>query len=233
MLSLIAAFFLVTGQRINSKPREWVRAWRQCQGLQCIWHLAMFSFSKAFGKAHQYLWKRRDESMRPEFAEESKCWKKDEGEVKVGKLYNWMNIRHHFHWHLAWCINWAQKWLQWGTITLEITVDTKILRVQKYWYSISLKKCPSKFSLFLCPCLSCFPCLQVFPLSCLSRLSWYLITNADWYLVKIVKSELQKRANRANQLVLFFLAGANFWEKHEIDRRKHAKTGKKQALFWC
>ena len=38
--------------------------------------------------------------------------------------------------------------------------------------------------------------------------------------------ELQKRANRANQLVLFFLAGANFWEKH-------AKTGEKQALFWC
>ena len=27
--------------------------------------------------------------------------------------------------------------------------------------------------------------------------------------------ELQKRANRANQLVLFFLAGANFWQKHE------------------
>ena len=26
--------------------------------------------------------------------------------------------------------------------------------------------------------------------------------------------ELQKRANRANQLVLFFLADANFWEKH-------------------
>ena len=81
----------------------------QCQGLQCIGHLAMFSFSKAFGKAHQYLWKRRDESMRPEFAEESKCWKKDEGGVKVGKLYNWMNIRHHFHWHLAWCINWAKN----------------------------------------------------------------------------------------------------------------------------
>ena len=40
------------------------------------------------------------------------------------------------------------------------------------------------------------------------------------------KAELQKRANRANQLVLFFLAGANFWEKH-------AKTGEKQALFWC
>ena len=36
--------------------------------------------------------------------------------------------------------------------------------------------------------------------------------------------ELQKRANRANQLVLFFLAGANFWEKH-------AKTGEKQRFF--
>ena len=38
-------------------------------------------------------------------------------------------------------------------------------------------------------------------------------------------AELQKRANRANQLVLFFLAGANFWEKHAKNRRKHAKTG--------
>ena len=27
-------------------------------------------------------------------------------------------------------------------------------------------------------------------------------------------SELQKRADRADQSVLFFLAGANFWEKH-------------------
>ena len=26
--------------------------------------------------------------------------------------------------------------------------------------------------------------------------------------------ELQKRADRANQSVLFFLVGANFWEKH-------------------
>ena len=44
--------------------------------------------------------------------------------------------------------------------------------------------------------------------------------------------ELQNRANRANQLVLFFLAGANFWEKHAKNRRKHAKTGentRKQA----
>ena len=45
--------------------------------------------------------------------------------------------------------------------------------------------------------------------------------------------ELQKRAKRANQLVLFFLAGANFWEMHAKNRRKHAKTGKKQVLFWC
>ena len=28
------------------------------------------------------------------------------------------------------------------------------------------------------------------------------------------KTELQKRADRADQSVLFFLAGANFWEKH-------------------
>ena len=28
------------------------------------------------------------------------------------------------------------------------------------------------------------------------------------------QTELQKRADRADQSVLFFLAGANFWEKH-------------------
>ena len=38
-------------------------------------------------------------------------------------------------------------------------------------------------------------------------------------------AELQKRADRADQSVLFFLAGANFWEKHAKNRRKHAKTG--------
>ena len=36
-------------------------------------------------------------------------------------------------------------------------------------------------------------------------------------------AELQKRADRADQSVLFFLAGANFWEKHAKSRRKHAK----------
>ena len=41
----------------------------------------------------------------------------------------------------------------------------------------------------------------------------------------VQNAEFQKRANRANQLVLFFLAGANFWEKHAKNRRKHAKTG--------
>ena len=53
-------------------------------------------------------------------------------------------------------------------------------------------------------------------------------------------AELQKRANRANQLVLFFPAGANFLgkacekqAKTRENRQKQAKTGKKQALFWC
>ena len=40
-----------------------------------------------------------------------------------------------------------------------------------------------------------------------------------------VGAELQKRADRADQSVLFFLAGANFWEKHAKNRRKHTKTG--------
>ena len=40
----------------------------------------------------------------------------------------------------------------------------------------------------------------------------------------MMMTELQKRADRADQLVLFFLAGANFLEKHAKNRRKHAKT---------
>ena len=36
--------------------------------------------------------------------------------------------------------------------------------------------------------------------------------------------ELQKRADRADQSVIFFLAGAIFWEKHAKNRRKQAKT---------
>ena len=46
-------------------------------------------------------------------------------------------------------------------------------------------------------------------------------------------AELQKRADRADQSVLFFLAGTNFWEKHAKNTRKQAKTREKQALFWC
>ena len=37
-------------------------------------------------------------------------------------------------------------------------------------------------------------------------------------------TELQKRADCADQSVLLFLAGANFWEKHAKNRRKHAKN---------
>ena len=59
----------------------------------------------------------------------------------------------------------------------------------------------------------------------------YCETGRDHFL--IFWSELQKRADRADQSVLFFLACANFWEKHAKNRRKHAKTGEKQALFWC
>ena len=37
-------------------------------------------------------------------------------------------------------------------------------------------------------------------------------------------AELQKRADRADQSVLFFLAGTNFWEKHAKNTRKQAKN---------
>ena len=44
-------------------------------------------------------------------------------------------------------------------------------------------------------------------------------------------SELQKRANRANQLVLFFLAGANFWEKHAKTGENTRKQAKNRRFF--
>ena len=44
--------------------------------------------------------------------------------------------------------------------------------------------------------------------------SWY------FFLELWSEAELQKRADRADQSVLFFLAGANFWEKHAKNRRK-------------
>ena len=39
-----------------------------------------------------------------------------------------------------------------------------------------------------------------------------------------VSAELQKRADSADQSVLFFLAGANFWQKHAKNRQKQAKN---------
>ena len=53
----------------------------------------------------------------------------------------------------------------------------------------------------------------------------YLPLSLVLTLAPTPESELQKLADRADQLVLFFLAGANFWEKHAKNRRKHAKTG--------
>ena len=54
------------------------------------------------------------------------------------------------------------------------------------------------------------------------------------------RTELQKRADRADQSVLFFLDTANFWEKHAKNRRKQAKTGENRRktgaflvlIFW-
>ena len=51
--------------------------------------------------------------------------------------------------------------------------------------------------------------------------------------VSPISSNVAEFQKRADQSVLFFLVGANFWEKHAKNRRKHAKTGEKQALFWC
>ena len=45
--------------------------------------------------------------------------------------------------------------------------------------------------------------------------------------------ELQKRADRADQSVLFFLAGANFWEKHAKNCAIMVKNCAIMALFWC
>ena len=39
------------------------------------------------------------------------------------------------------------------------------------------------------------------------------ISNISFPLQEYAIAELQKRADRADQSVLFFLAGANFWEK--------------------
>ena len=48
---------------------------------------------------------------------------------------------------------------------------------------------------------------------------------------RYIQTELQKRANHANQLVLFFLAGANFWEKHAKTGENTRKQAKNRRFF--
>ena len=53
------------------------------------------------------------------------------------------------------------------------------------------------------------------------------------YCECLLRTELQKRANPANQLVLFFLAGANFLGKSRENTRKQAKNRRFfGAIFW-
>ena len=57
-----------------------------------------------------------------------------------------------------------------------------------------------------------------------------------WRKMILKLAELQKRADRANQLVLFFwpvLIFGKSTQKVGENTRKYAKTGEKQALFWC
>ena len=51
-----------------------------------------------------------------------------------------------------------------------------------------------------------------------------------WRKMILKLAELQKRADRANQSVLFF---GKSTRKTGKNTQKHAKTGEKQALFWC
>ena len=69
------------------------------------------------------------------------------------------------------------------------------------------------------------PILVITVMMALRQLNIYTIRRYVTLPSQSPLAELQKRANRANQLVLFFLASANFWEKHVKNRRKHAKTG--------
>ena len=49
-------------------------------------------------------------------------------------------------------------------------------------------------------------------------------------LINLISTELQKRADRADQSVLFFLAGANFWEK-QVKTRKTGENRRKTGAF--
>ena len=48
-----------------------------------------------------------------------------------------------------------------------------------------------------------------------------------------LETELQKRADRADQSVLFFLAGANFWEKHAKNCAILCIFVYFLCIFWC
>ena len=59
---------------------------------------------------------------------------------------------------------------------------------------------PKRAEVIFCPFVATFRYFGfLYLLMCLDTMVW---------------SELQKRADRADQSVLIFLAGANFWEKH-------------------
>ena len=47
-----------------------------------------------------------------------------------------------------------------------------------------------------------------------SPIDWELVRSLAHHTSLKLLPELQKRADRADQLVLISLAGANFWEKH-------------------
>ena len=49
--------------------------------------------------------------------------------------------------------------------------------------------------------------------------------------IRDIETELQKRADRADQLVLFFLAGAIFWEKHAKNCYFLGKARKNLLIF--
>ena len=49
----------------------------------------------------------------------------------------------------------------------------------------------------------------------------------------LLLTELQKRADLADQSVLFFLAGANFWEKHEKNCAILCIFVYFLCIFWC
>ena len=119
------------------------------------------------------------------------------------------------------------------TFALEVRLDE--LREQPWCSSHTQSNPLQSYSFFLLsstgpngyPIPGCYPTL--FPIL------GSVLKIIGYHIPKCL-TELQKRADRADQSVLFFLASANFWEKHAKNRRKRAKTDentRKQAFFWC